>query len=80
MEHRQNPPSQPVAEAQGFNEAGAASHEEHEAPRVTGELEAPRGTMALVIVYLSVIAVLWAYMYVILLRSEGVVGAMRGGM
>lgn len=48
--------------------------------RAVGGIQAPRGTMALVVVYLSAVGILWAYMYLILLRSEGVWGVMHGGM
>lgn len=36
-----------------------------------GEAATPQGTMALVLFYIAGTAVLWGYMYYILLRSEG---------
>jgi len=49
-------------------------------PGAAGEIQAPRGTMALVLVYIAATVVLWAYMYFILMHSEGVVGTVYGEM
>ena len=41
------------------------------APPAADALEAPQGTLGIVLIYLAVTAGLWFYVYFILLRSEG---------
>lgn len=43
-----------------------------DASQAAGAYRTPQGTMGLVLVYLAAMAILWFYVYFILLRSEGV--------
>lgn len=56
-----------------------APGEGEQAPSAT-RWSTPQGTMGIVLIYLAVMAALWGYMYVILLRSEGVWSGLSGGV
>lgn len=61
------------SEAPGKSEEGAPqTHAVQEASQAVGAFKTPQGTMSLVLIYLAAMAILWFYVYFILLRSEGV--------
>lgn len=68
-----------VNEAGRETASGEAPTEGNEAP-APARWSTPQGTMGIVLIYLAVMAALWGYMYVILLRSEGIWGGLSGGV